>query len=269
MRSIMMGVVRRVGLLAAAGLTATGAVAQVTTLDATGVLEPASSFTLSFPDFGGFSTEALITSTEFDLQVDPTAGTAAFTYYYQHADSLVIPISQTEFAVTGPLRIEIEPGSSAGTFDPLTGEFSTTENYVIYFAGDLSVFGLESPVVLPGNSSGVVTDDGSLSVGSVELAWLGQGVLTPDGGQTLISFDYRCDVNAEFEQFNGCPNAGCEATDLNHDCVSDLADLGILLAHYGGSGTLVGPRYGDVSGDGSVDLLDLSIVLGAFGTDCR
>ncbi len=53
--------------------------------------------------------------------------------------------------------------------------------------------------------------------------------------------------------------------DLNLDCTVDLNDLSILLGNFGGSGT---PAEGDVNGDGVVDLLDLSALLANFGSGC-
>jgi hypothetical protein len=56
--------------------------------------------------------------------------------------------------------------------------------------------------------------------------------------------------------------------DLNHDGAIDLADLGVLLAHYG---TSSGMTYwdGDLDFDGDVDLADLGILLAAYGTTCE
>jgi len=59
------------------------------------------------------------------------------------------------------------------------------------------------------------------------------------------------------------------------DCVGDidgdnevtLADLGILLAHFGTPAGAT-PADGDLDGDGDVDLADLAIVLSSFGTIC-
>lgn len=63
----------------------------------------------------------------------------------------------------------------------------------------------------------------------------------------------------------GCPNAGCD-TDLNGDCIVDLADLSIVLVNFGGAG---GPDEGDFNGDGQVDLADLSFLLTQFGNNCN
>jgi len=55
--------------------------------------------------------------------------------------------------------------------------------------------------------------------------------------------------------------------DLDGDGDVDLADLAVLLAHYGTTG---GAQYedGDLDGDGDVDLADLSGLLAVYGTTC-
>ena len=65
---------------------------------------------------------------------------------------------------------------------------------------------------------------------------------------------------------SGCPRPGCEPGDIDGDCRVGLADLAILLAHYGQSG--VGPDEGDLNGDGTVNLVDLATLLAVYGTDC-
>jgi uncharacterized protein (DUF2141 family) len=52
----------------------------------------------------------------------------------------------------------------------------------------------------------------------------------------------------------------CCVGDLNGDGVIDTADLGILLANFGGGGPV-----GDLNGDGVVDTSDLGILLANFG----
>ncbi len=55
--------------------------------------------------------------------------------------------------------------------------------------------------------------------------------------------------------------------DLNGDGSVDLDDLSILLVNFGttGSGT---PEQGDLNGDGNIDLTDLSMLLVVFGVTC-
>jgi hypothetical protein len=55
--------------------------------------------------------------------------------------------------------------------------------------------------------------------------------------------------------------------DVNGDGVVDLADLALLLAHFGTlNGATVGD--GDFDGDADVDLADLALLLSAFGSTC-
>jgi len=67
--------------------------------------------------------------------------------------------------------------------------------------------------------------------------------------------------SAEVGEAPECPE------DLNGDGVVGLADLAILLAHYG---TTVGalPEEGDIDRDGDVDLADLAALLAVYGTTC-
>jgi hypothetical protein len=63
----------------------------------------------------------------------------------------------------------------------------------------------------------------------------------------------------------GIPRPPCVG-DLNGSGVVDLADLAILLSHFGSSGA--GPEDGDTNGDGTVDLSDLAVLLSRFGSNC-
>ena len=56
--------------------------------------------------------------------------------------------------------------------------------------------------------------------------------------------------------------------DLDGDGAIDIADLAILLVNYG---IASGMEYanGDLEGDGDVDLPDLAALLAVYGTDCE
>lgn len=54
--------------------------------------------------------------------------------------------------------------------------------------------------------------------------------------------------------------------DLNGDCTVDLTDLSTLLANFGGPGETLAD--GDLNCDGQVGLEDLSVLLAAFGSSC-
>lgn len=99
----------------------------------------------------------------------------------------------------------------------------------------------------------------------------GPGTISTDpGGELFATISGR---TASVVDFDGEPfafslyftaGADCPA-DLNGDGQVDLADLSILLTHFGSSG---GPADGDLNGDGNVDLADLSILLVDFGSTC-
>jgi len=149
-------------------------------------------FTLDFGEFGG-RTSAFSGVTDMELQVDPDAGTARFAHYYQEVDPLTLPGGFS----TGNLTIEIVEGSSTGTYDYLTGEFTTSETYLVHFEGDLSAFGLVSPVELPSQSVGTVQFDGT--DGAILLDWDGAGTLVnPFDPLDFIDFSYFCTLSAQF-----------------------------------------------------------------------
>jgi probable HAF family extracellular repeat protein len=61
----------------------------------------------------------------------------------------------------------------------------------------------------------------------------------------------------------------CRITDFNFDLRTDLADLSVLLSHFGEcSGDPTYFRPADLDGRGCVDLPDLAIMLAEFGTIC-
>lgn len=75
-------------------------------------------------------------------------------------------------------------------------------------------------------------------------------------------FDIAVGIVSAYWARWGCAPCVC---DVDGNGVVELADLAILLGHFGGSG---GPSDGDQNGDGSVDLADLALLLSAFGTTC-
>lgn len=54
--------------------------------------------------------------------------------------------------------------------------------------------------------------------------------------------------------------------DVNSDGVIDIADLALLLAHFGMVGAL--PEEGDLDGNLQVDIQDLALILARFGVNC-
>jgi len=219
-------------------------------------------FTLDFgPPIG--ATQAFISQTEYELAVDAASGTARFVDYYQTVGALELPGGFT----TGAIQIEILPGTSAGTYDAATGQFSTSEIYAVHFEGDLSAFGLTSPVYLPSGANGGVEMLSDTS-GRISMEWNGQGVLTDPLGNPL-PFTYTCVVNTLFMVDDGCPQPDCEAGDVDRDCDVDLDDLVGVLDGFGTVGPAARRAIGDLDNDGAVGLTDLALLLSAFGGDCN
>lgn len=157
-------------------------------------------FTISFPpEFGG-DTTADIVSTHFAIVVDDKESTASIRSWFQLVNPLNIAGRDT-----GDITVVLA-GESAGAYDEkvdqsdvLKGFFRTAEMYAVHFTGDLSDFGIQSPFILPGSSTGVVTYDENPQTGRLAMHWSGVGDL---GG---IPFSYVCVVNALFDTAVDCP----------------------------------------------------------------
>jgi hypothetical protein len=218
-----------------------------------------SSFTLDFGLMGG-EVKSIITDTKFVLSIDADNKTAEFLTYNQTCEPLILPGGIS----TGDLTITIVPGSSSGTFTPRSGTFSTDEFYSISFTGDLTPYGLTSPVVLPGDSDGTVTY-GTSTTGNIELIWDGAGQLqNPQNPQMPINFTYVCTVHADFFATPQC------ATDLNNDGKTDQQDLGVILYSYGSStGQPNFVAAADLNNDGMIGQQDLAGILAVYGTPCQ
>src|SRR6185503_20871590 len=72
-------------------------------------------FTLNFGDVG-IEARGNITSTNYELSVDPVQGTARFVRYLQHVQPLALPGGIS----TGDITVEVVAGSSTGSFDAST-----------------------------------------------------------------------------------------------------------------------------------------------------
>ncbi len=150
-------------------------------------------FSLNFGVFGGVAS-SMITSTNYELDVDPRLGTARFVNYLQHVEPLTLPGGFN----TGAITVEVVADSSTGVYDPLTGVFTTTELYAVHFEGDLSAFNLTSPVLLSSSSTGTLVLDRTVG-GEVRMNWNGQGELAnPFDPLGSIPFSYVCEVNTLF-----------------------------------------------------------------------
>ncbi len=171
-------------------------------------------FTLDFgPGIG--RTTADITATTFALSVNADLGTARFSSYHQELDPIILPGGFS----TGELTINIVPGSSTGTYDELSGMYHTSELYAVSFDGDLSAFGLQSPVFLPSESIGQLSLQAG-EPGTVTMVWQGAGQLAnPFDPNSFLDFTYFCSVNTMF--------TALPATSVRLDLIPDVLNLGL------------------------------------------
>ena len=101
--------------------------------------------------------------------------------------------------------------------------------------------------------------------GQVHISWFGvdatTGIAGLSDGNGLPGDFVESDLSATRACGPDCPG------DFNGDATVGLADLSVLLAHYGMTS---GAQYedGDMDSDGDVDLADLSQFLALYGTDC-
>lgn len=183
-----------VAFVLAVVLTGERASADPIALMATQAPTPASSFSLAFPAAYGAPSDASISQTNFSLEIDAPSATARFTQY----DQSVEPLTLLGYYNTGDIRVAVQPGTSHGTLNVLTGEFITQEVYDVYFDGDLSDFGFESPVSLPAVSVGTVKLS-ALTGGEVHMVWEGTYPLpNPYDPSTFIPLQYTCEVHSTF-----------------------------------------------------------------------
>ncbi len=172
---------------AIAAILAAPAFAQSETLNAYENADVDSSFDLRF-DGLGINTTSRVIYTRFNLDIDPTEGTAGFSSYVQEVEPLVLPLGIS----TGRLMIEII--SSEGTYNRNFGTFETNDVYRITFENDLSFFGFESPVEFPAVSTGTVRNVGDERF--IDMNWEGQGQFeNADNPSEPFEYNYTCSVN--------------------------------------------------------------------------
>ena len=205
-------------------------------------------FTLDFgPGIG--RTTASITTTTFALSVNADQGTARFSGYHQELDPIILPGGFS----TGNLTINIVPGSSSGTYDELSGMYHTRELYAVSFDGDLSAFGLQSPVFLPSESIGQLTLQAG-EPGTVAMVWQGAGQLAnPFDPNSFLDFTYFCSVNTVF--------AAQPATSVRLGLIPDVLNLGLTRFL---ESNLVGKLRTAFNGIQTGDDLAADQALGAF-----
>ncbi|NOS99223.1 MAG: hypothetical protein HOP29_01185 [Phycisphaerales bacterium] len=184
--------VRNVVCLALAAATlASSASAQSVNLSASNDLNVPSFFTLDFGP-GIPHSIANISSTDYVLNINSTLGTARFVSYHQEIEPLTLPGGVS----TGDITVEVVPGTSVGSFNRNTGEFTTTETYRIHFTGNLAPLGMVSPVDLPGDSGGTIAFLPART-GDIHSEWIGTTLIGPPGFEFPVS--YACTVNTHFQ----------------------------------------------------------------------
>ncbi len=176
------------------GLFVAGAQAETFRVNARENPQEVSAFTLDFGEALGGIASGMIALTDYTLEVDSTNGSARFMDYYQEIEPINLPGGVS----TGNIVVTVVDGTSAGTFDAATGRFDTGEDYAVYFDADLSMFGLESPVILSSTSAGTV-NLASIEGGFINFEWSGVGDLAnPSDPNQRLNFAYTCTVNTVF-----------------------------------------------------------------------
>lgn len=223
---------------------------EIHSLDARHAPGAPNSFSLNFGD--GVDRISQITDTTYDLRLNETAGAAQFVSYEQFVAPIEIPIGPGQVLSTGDLTIRVLPGTSSGTYDVASGQFSTQESYEISFTGDLSMIGFFSPVILPSQSSGQVTY-ASDNTGSVEQIWEGAVDMGP------IQLTYVCRVNTTFAQrLVGDLNCDSQLTanDIGHFVQALTRPADYIASHPGCDIDLA-----DVNGDGVTSVGDIALFI--------
>jgi hypothetical protein len=153
-------------------------------------------FTFDFG--GGFTETATISNTDFRLSLNDLvapAGDARFLSYYQQIASINLPdpTGGSTPVPTGNITVQLLDRSYGnGTFDPATGEFTTSEIYRIHYNGDLSAYGLtEGFVDLPSTSQGTVVFE--KGIGRIQQTWDGNYTFP----NTNVTVSYQCRVNTQ------------------------------------------------------------------------
>jgi len=172
---------------AIAAILAAPAFAQNETLNAFENADVDTTFSLNFDDLG-INTTSRVIYTRFDLDIDPTAGTAGFTNYEQEIEPLALPLGIS----TGRLKVEII--SSEGTYNASFGTFETNDVYRITFENDLSFFGFQSPVEFPAVSTGTIRNVGEDRF--IDMDWQGAGQFeNADNPSEPFEYNYNCSVS--------------------------------------------------------------------------
>ena len=207
-------------------------------------------FTLDFGAAGG-ETTGFISNTRVSLAIDVATKIVRIASYHQNVEALMLPGGFS----TGAIVISIIPGSSSGEFDPDTGEFTTNEFYEIAFEGDLSAFGLFSPVFLPGASNGII--ENGPNGRTISQAWIGTGQLNnPQNPKQPIIFEYTCEIHTNVTGQFAAGDMNCDGNVNGGDIDSFFVAL-VDPESYAAANPLCDTSVGDMTDDGLLNGADI------------
>lgn len=200
-------------------------------------------FTVEFPPELGGPQTADIPLTKFVLEVDPEAGTARLLSWYQKVDELLLA-----GIPTGDITVALADVSSGVTDLPAAapqeqGEFETVEAFNVFFEGDLSDFGLESPFFTPSSSTGTILFR-SATQGQVFMEWSGPGEIpNPSEPSEPFLFNYVCTINATFVVASPCTSVSA----MQAQCTPDELRVRVEMIDDSQDGGVVAVAVGDES----------------------
>ena len=194
-------------------------------------------------------------------------------------DAILVGATQESTTDTGAAYIFRADGAGGWTQEArLVGAEATARNQVgraVELRGDFALVGsielgqFPTPggpgsVYVFQHSAGVWTQTNRIqaSDGQADDQFGGAIAIDDDllvvGAMTEDEFGFAAGAAYVFDTHHAfCP------TDLNDDFIIDTADLGLLLAAFGGMDPAA-----DINGDGIVDTADLGLLLAAFGSIC-
>ena len=197
------------------------------------------------------------------------------------AGRLAAPLSKEEKAVDYDEearklwdRLGVDPKQGIlARYNSLDAIYKAPSGGVLYVGGQaffVSESALFTGVAKWTGTSFEAMGNGGLRMGTVRsmlpFARKGRPELLIGGGFTQVNYTFPPN-GEEIDSPNlaiwrGCTPAPCPG-DVTGDGTVDLADLNLVLASFGQA-----TDSGDTNDDGVVDLADLNAVLGAFGTGC-
>ena len=227
------------------------------------------------PDFAtlaGYSVVLWFTGDEFGGAAGPGgAGEAALAEFLDAGGCLLMSsqdylYDRLGFGGTTPNAFMSDYLGMAAPIDHDENQSSVTGSSIFSGIGNLSLsypFTNYSDIVGPNAGADLAFSGNQGDAGTVVLGDDSLAVFLPWPLEAIGDINDRVAV---FEAFLAACPSGSEPCigDVTGDNSVDLADLNLVLANFG-----QGTTEGDANSSGNVDLADLNIVLGAFGTNCN